>query len=155
MLLQETYAIEDYRKYDNATSSSYNDSIWNSVSAMSRETDYTVLTSSSATTPYVSISGDVIIEFDVKPVSTGTTSPIIQIRNGSTVLLSAQRRNDLLMNSGEWYHIKITIDDNQCTILNTTNEYYVTGDVTDYNRFAFRIGANEEIHFKDLKIYSA
>ena len=154
-LLIETFVLWDTIKYDNATQSSYNDSIWSSVSAMDRQAEQTSLSSTSATSPYITISGDITIEFDVKSVSTGSTSPIIGIRdNSNTILLSAQRNANLRMTSGEWYHIKITINDNQCVILNTTNDYNVNGDVTGYGRFYFRIGANEEIHFKNVKIYS-
>ena len=58
------------------------------------------------------------------------------------------------ISANEFSHIKIEINDNQCTITNTDTDRSVTGDVTGFNRFYFRIGANESIQFKNLKIYS-
>lgn len=151
--LIETFVVTDCIAIDNATQNSHNDSIWSSIGRFNRGDEYTTFTYSSVSTSTLSISGDICIEFDVQSNTNYANSGLISIRQDGNVLLQATR-SSLNISASEFSHIKIEINNNQCTITNTDNGRIVTGDVTDFNRFYFRIGANEEIHFKNVKIYS-
>ena len=151
--LQETYEVLDCICIDNAIDSDYNNSIWSAVNRFNRGTDYTTFTHTALATTYVEISDDVCIEFDIQSDTNYSNSNLLSIRQDNTVLLQTTR-SGLNISANEFSHIKIEIKDNECTITNTDTDRSVTGDVTGFNRFYFRIGANESIQFKNLKIYS-
>lgn len=142
-----------YIATDNARLTDHNDSMWSAVNLFNRGTDYTTFTYTAISTTYTEISGDVRIEFDIQTDASANNSNFISIRNNSTFLVQATRYS-LGMSSDNWYHIKIEINNNQCVITNTDNGRSITGDVTNYNRFYLRVGANESIYFKNLKVYS-
>lgn len=142
-----------YIASDNATLTDHNDSMWNDVTYLTRNTEDTTFTNTSDSRIYTRISNNVIIEFDLK-YNTGSTSPVIQIRDRSTNVLLSATRQQLGLSNNEYTHIKIIINDNQAVISNSTNTNTVVGDVTGFNIFYFRIGANETIQFKNLKVSS-
>ena len=148
-LLQETFVLEDYLKYDVGTIANHNDAIWNAVTYLTRNIEDTTFTNTAVSTINTGISNNIIIEFDLK-YNTGSTSPVIQIREGSSNILLSATRQQLGLSNNEYTHIKISINDNQAVISNSTNTNTVVGDVTGFNRFYFRIGANETIQFKNF-----
>lgn len=153
MFLQETFEVLDCICIDNAIDSDYNNSIWSAVNRFNRGTDYTTFTHTALALTYVEISDNVCIEFDIQSDTNYSNSNLLSIRQDTTVLLQTAR-SGLTIFANDFSHIKIEIKNNECTITNTDTDRSVTGDVTGFNRFYFRISANESIQFKNFKVYS-
>ena len=147
--LSSTYSIYDVLKYDMGTEANPNDSFWASVSNIARGEEYSSIGSSSVMTAYSEISGDIIIECDLKTDTFGGGT-VIRIQQDSNVL-SDLTRQTLSMNQNEWTHIKMIISDNKLTV-NGTDISNV--DITGFNRMYLRANANYHIYFKNFKIYS-
>lgn len=148
-LQSETYSILDALMIDRGTTDNHNDSVWNSVTYMSRGAEYTTISNeTSNASKFIRIEGDINIELDVL-----TSMPMIESLfsvNNSATILKAITGNDCIMSSNEWKHIKITIQNNKLTVENGTISNY---DVTDFNRIYLRSGGNYQTCFKNLMIY--
>lgn len=152
IFLQETYEIWDTIKYDNGTLADHND-IWDNLNYMSRGDEYTTLYSSDYTVNrYTSITDDTIIEFDVM-TDMGSGGQWGSIRQDNTPLLSLTN-NPLNLSADNWHHIKIVVDNGDCTVSNTENSNTITGSVSGVNRLYLRASSNYHTYFKNLRIYS-
>ena len=135
--------------FDQGTNLNHNDSIWNSVTYMSRGEEYTTISNgTSNASKFIRIEGDINIELDVL-TSMPMTEYIFTINNSATTIKTITG-NDCIMSTNEWKHIKITIQNNKLTIENGTITNY---DVTDFNRIYLRSGGNYQTCFKNLMIY--
>lgn len=148
MFLSETFDVYDCTKYDNATQSSHNDDMWNSVSNLNRGVEYSYFGSSSPLLLYTSITGDVCIEIDVM-TDAGLTEQLLSIREDSSLLrnLTLER---LGMTSNTWKTVKLYIQNNILTVDGITGSEY---DVTGFTRLFIRSGTNYTTYFRNLKIY--
>lgn len=152
-LQSEPYTLLDTLKYDTGVQGTANDGMWNNnVSRFSRGAEYTTFTHTSSVTTYTSISGDICIELDVCGDTNYANSNLLSIRGSGDVLLNASR-SQLQIPSDAFNHIKIEISSNQCIITNTDKNQSVTGSVTGFDAFYLRIGSNETIYFKNVKVY--
>ncbi len=141
----------DYIKYDKGTLSSHNDNIWISTSNITRYDEYSVITSTAVILQYISISGNIVIEFDIM-TDQSASSQLGRISTGTTQILTFSL-NSLRLTVNEWHHLKIEINNNYCTISNSENTTTNSGDVTNFNRIGLRANANAKTYFKNVKIY--
>lgn len=77
----------------------------------------------------------------------------MSIRNDNSALFNITK-NVLSLGNDEWMHIILKIENNECTVTNTTNSRSATTDVTGFTRFYIRNGAGMSVKFKNFKIYS-
>ena len=153
-IVSEPYSVWDVIKYDDATINSHDDTLWQSLTYLSRGEEYSTFTFSSSQTLYTSVSSDVTIEFDVNLVC-ANSSPFISLRKLNDLLTAVTKQN-LSITNDNWYHIKISIVNSVATVTNTTNDVTIPNlTVTDVNRFYFRNGSNEQVRFKNFKVYNS
>lgn len=132
---------------DNGTIASHNDTFWDSVDNISRGNEYSTITSNSQVIKYTTITGDIIIELDVKS-NLSVAGTFAQIRMGTTIL-KGLTLEECGMERDVWKHLKINIQSNKLSVDGTSVEDV---DVTGFNRFYLRSAANYEVCFKNIKV---
>jgi len=152
-LQSEPYNVWDCLMYDGGTINNHNDSIWAStwLSYINRGDEYsTIERQGNEALPYITITGDICIEFDIMTTMSGA-GQLLSVRNGSTTL-KAITGSDCGGVTNTWKHIKMTIIGSKLTLEGSS---IVDFDVTDFNRLYFRSASGYQTSFKDLKVYSA
>lgn len=151
-LLQETYGVWDTIKYDNATSDSHTDSIWSSLTYLTRYDEYSTLTDSDIELMYTSITDNTCIEVDVN-VNETNSARFISIRNDSKEVQGFSKNSLGISNNG-WYHLLIKLNNGEYQVfVNGTDKTPSTHTISTFNRFYFRNSADNSVSFKNLKIY--
>lgn len=150
--LQETYAIGDYLKYDNATQSDHADSFWVSVTNITRNESDSIITSTSGNIfCHSNIGANTVIELDLKSTM-GSASNVLYFTNNSGNTIKSFTLSNLGMTANTWKHLKITIVDSKVTVDGTSIS---EEDITGYTRLSPRVSADNTTYFKNLKVYSA
>jgi len=151
---EERAEVLDCIKYDMATTDDHNDDMWNSTSNIIRYDHHTEFQQSTTDiyTIYTPINDDICIEIDIYGTF-NTNTPIISIRQTSTVLANITRSNANLPNN-QWTHITIQIINKQATITADTMTTPIITNVTGMNRLTLRQANGEQLSFKNVKIYS-
>lgn len=162
----EPYTLWDTYQYDNGNDSTH--SIWDTpyqctltygseYAEISESTEYGFIRSATA------FPKNCIIEFDYYNLDGVDASNIFQIQtsaNGYVTVISMQY---LGLSSGNWYHLKITIEDGVLKVYkdNATTPVYTypsSGSMTiatDTIKFLMMTtGATTKVRFKNFKIYS-
>lgn len=149
---------------DNGTTNNHND-IWATTNAtLTRETDYSLLTETSATGYCLLKSDNKIapsqtIEFDLLQTEGTTTLSPIYIRNdGGGSSLSNITYSDLGASLEEWVHCKIVFNNTSIiTIYSDKLETAITKTLsatsTNYRLMFYCGGAITQLQFKNVKIY--
>lgn len=150
-VVSQPYTVYDCTKIDRATSTDHNDTLYDSVYNVNRDTEYSYLTTANFVTRYISISGDICIEFDIN-LAMLNDSPFISVRANDTQLMNVARSR-FGLSENTWYHIKVEIKNNTCTVYNPIGSTDYSLDVTGYTRLYFRKDSNETLKFKNVMIY--
>lgn len=165
-ILSETYETLDCIKYDNATQSSHNDSIWNSINPTGldfiREQDYTSLTlqtgTSGATNYIIGLSNGVAIDFDIYQVdgTNGNGFCTIYSQNQSLTWFSL---GNVQSEIGEWIPLRLILNETNATLTHRENtsksstKDYVANEPITRIRFAFNSNAINSIRLRNIRIY--
>lgn len=155
--LQETFVIDDTYNYDNATSSDHHD-IWTDGSnALTRQTDYSLLSEPSTTDVNImaGVPSSCIIEADVN--LNYVWSWTIEIVNGAGWSLGNAYSS---AQANTWYHMKLEVDstsgvlslyDTNGTLLGSSTK--TIGTTPAHFLFKTRDAASL-IRFKNFRIYN-
>jgi len=170
MVLQETYEVLDAVFYDTGVSGTANTNWTSEANAnLQRLTEYSSLSeisTSSNTIIHVKegsspkqFPNNILIEMDIKQVDGINSDTILDIRaNGTGLTASGLSMSHFGFNDHDWHSIKIKLEANKVsamigdTVINTR-----TPSVTaDYWLFGlWTANTTSEIHFKNVRIYSA
>ena len=154
----------DYSLIDNGTISSHTDCWKVSNGTMTRESTYTRLVESAPTlmcqmdSAYITPTSTV--EFDFKAVDGVKNLGLVYIRNrGGGNSLANLSLNNIGGDIGEWIHLKIVFNNtNTITIysskLNNPITRTLSSTDTNYRLLLYCGGANTELHFKNVKVYT-
>lgn len=166
MFQSETYEVWDTYQYDNGNDSTHN--IWDTpfqctltygseYAEISESTEYGFIRSATA------FSKDCTIEFDYYNHDGARANNIFQIVTSANAYVTVMSMQYLDLSSGNWYHLKMTIEDGVLKVYkdNATTPVYTypsSGSMsiaTDTIKFIMlTTGDTTKVRFKDFKAYS-
>ena len=154
----------DYSLIDNGTTSSHTDCWTVTNGTMTRESTYTRLVESAQTLMCLMNSAYITptstVEFDFKAIDGVKTYAFVYIRNGAGgISLANLTLNSIGGDIGEWIHLKIVFNNTDTiTIYSSKLDNPITKTLSstssNYRLLLYCGGANTELHFKNVKVYT-